>query len=157
MGFGGQARRRGATSTMKTPEGGETVGAVALDREGNLASGSSTGGSTLMLPGRVGDTPIVGSGVYEDNRVGAVSSTGMGESIIRMVLAKEICQLLERGESPMVASKKALGQMSKMVGGVAGVITLSRDGKYAIIHTTPYMSGGVWQEGKKPLVGLRFT
>lgn len=68
-----------------------TVGAVALDSNGDVAGGSSTGGVALMLPGRVGDTPIIGAGVYADNRTGAVSCTGKGEDIIRIALSKEIC------------------------------------------------------------------
>ncbi|MCH7760381.1 isoaspartyl peptidase/L-asparaginase [candidate division TA06 bacterium] len=143
----------GRTSRFSgSPAGGETVGAVALDREGNLAAGSSTGGSALMLPGRVGDTPIVGSGVYADNQVGAVSSTGMGESIIRVVLAKEICTTMEKGFSPLKASRRSLERMAKRVGGTAGVITLRRDGRFALVHNSEYMGGGVQVEGRKPVV-----
>ena len=68
-----------------------TVGAVALDRNGNLAAGSSTGGIPAMLPGRVGDTPVIGAGIFADNTRGAVACTGIGEYIIRLSLAKEIC------------------------------------------------------------------
>ncbi|HLB94610.1 MAG TPA: isoaspartyl peptidase/L-asparaginase family protein, partial [Nitrospiria bacterium] len=74
--------------------GHETVGAVALDRFGHLAAGASTGGISVMLPGRVGDSPLIGSGVYADNEAGALSLTGWGESIIRAGLAKEICDRL---------------------------------------------------------------
>jgi beta-aspartyl-peptidase (threonine type) len=138
---------------------GDTVGAVALDRKGNLASGSSTGGSgsTLMLPGRVGDTPIVGSGIYAENRSGAVSSTGRGESIMRVVLAKEICHRMAMGGSPLLASRRALENMEKTVGGTAGVIVLRRDGKYALVHNTTYMSGGILEEDRKPVVKHRWS
>ena len=132
--------------------GGDTVGAVALDREKNLAAGSSTGGSTWMLPGRVGDTPQVGSGIYADNRVGAVSSTGLGESIIRVVLAREVCLRMEKGDSPLLASQGALELMTDRVGGTAGVITLQRDGSYSLVHNSPYMSGGILEEGKNTIV-----
>jgi beta-aspartyl-peptidase (threonine type) len=138
---------------------GDTVGAVALDRKGNLASGSSTGGSgsILMLPGRVGDTPIVGSGIYAENRSGAVSSTGRGESIMRVVLAKEICHRMAMGGSPLLASKRALGNMEKTVGGTAGVIVLRRDGKYALVHNTSNMIGGILEEDRKPVVKHRWS
>ncbi|MBH0202228.1 MAG: hypothetical protein HP496_08035, partial [Nitrospira sp.] len=80
-----------------------TVGAVALDRTGTVAAGASTGGIDRMLPGRVGDTPIIGCGVYADNESGAVSMTGLGEGIIRIAVAKEICNLLDQGKTPTVA------------------------------------------------------
>ncbi|MFQ5694585.1 MAG: isoaspartyl peptidase/L-asparaginase, partial [Terriglobia bacterium] len=74
-----------------------TVGAVALDAQGNLAAGTSTGGTTLKYPGRVGDSPLIGCGCYADNQAGAVSSTGHGESIMKVVLAKAACDLLAAG------------------------------------------------------------
>jgi beta-aspartyl-peptidase (threonine type) len=142
-----------------TADRGDTVGAVALDRKGTLASGSSTGGSgsTQMLPGRVGDTPIVGSGIYAENSSGAVSSTGRGESIMRTVLAKEICHRMRMGGSPLLASRRALERMTKTVGGTAGVIVLRRNGKYALVHNTSNMSGGVLVEDKKPIVKHRWS
>ncbi|HET8721595.1 MAG TPA: isoaspartyl peptidase/L-asparaginase, partial [Nitrospira sp.] len=77
-----------------------TVGAVALDRSGTVAAGASTGGIDAMLPGRIGDTPLIGCGVYADNRTGAVSMTGEGEGIIRLAVAKAICERLAAGDSP---------------------------------------------------------
>src|SRR5205085_11798733 len=74
----------------QTMLGEETVGAVSLDLTGNLAAGASTGGIAFMLPGRVGDSPLIGCGIYADNEAGAVSMTGLGESIMRLAVAKEI-------------------------------------------------------------------
>ncbi|MEQ1563348.1 MAG: isoaspartyl peptidase/L-asparaginase, partial [Nitrospiraceae bacterium] len=82
-----------------------TVGAVALDQFGTVAAGASTGGVDSMLPGRVGDSPLIGCGVYADNLSGAVSMTGMGEGIIRLVIAKTICDYLAMGKSPAVAAR----------------------------------------------------
>ncbi len=117
-----------------------TVGAVARDREGNLAAGSSTGGIRAMLPGRVGDTPIIGAGTYAANELGAVSCTGTGEHIIRIGLAKEICMTAQFG-SLRKAAKRSL-QRIVSIGGSAGVICLAARGGSVIIHTTKYMASG---------------
>jgi len=117
-----------------------TVGAVALDAYGDLAAGSSTGGTPLMLPGRVGDTPVIGSGIYADNSLGAVACTGMGEYIIRLALAKEICMNLKR-MSPHRASASSLKRISRL-GGEAGIILLNKKRQFIIRHTTQYMAAG---------------
>jgi beta-aspartyl-peptidase (threonine type) len=117
-----------------------TVGAVALDADGVCAAGASTGGIMPMLPGRVGDTPIIGSGIYADNSSGAVSCTGYGEYILRLALAKEICMNLQ-GHSPYAASAKSFRKLIR-IGGSAGVIVVNRRGQFSIIQTTAYMASG---------------
>ena len=117
-----------------------TVGAVAIDGCGDVAAGASTGGISKMLPGRVGDTPIIGAGIYADNSLGAVSCTGMGEYIIRLSLAKEVCMNLKT-MSPLKAVRSSLKRL-KVLGGAAGVIVLNRKGGSALLHTTPYMAAG---------------
>lgn len=135
----------------------ETVGAVALDREGTLASGSSTGGIAFMLPGRVGDSPLIGGGVYADNDAGAVSMTGLGESIIRLAAAKEIADRLAGGASPATATRLTLDKLVKRIeGGAAGALVLAPDGRFAIRHTTPRMCAGWWTGTGKPVVRDRF-
>lgn len=135
----------------------ETVGAVALDREGTLASGSSTGGIAFMLPGRVGDSPLIGCGVYADNDAGAVSMTGLGESIIRIAVAKEIADRLAGGADPNTATRLTLTKLVKRIkGGAAGALVLAPDGRFAIRHTTPTMCAGYWAGAGKPVVGDRF-
>lgn len=121
-----------------------TIGAVALDREGNLAAGTSTGGIAAMLPGRVGDTPIIGAGTYADNSTGAVSCTGTGEYIMRLCLAKEICMNM-KGISPLKAARSSLKRLLS-IGGRAGVIAINRKGQFAIAHTTRYMASGYANE-----------
>lgn len=121
-----------------------TVGAVALDKYGNLAAGSSTGGIASMLPGRVGDTPIIGAGTYAENSFGAVSCTGKGEFIIRLSLAKEICMNLKR-MSPLKAAQFSLKRLSK-IGGKAGVIVINKKGRFVILHSTKYMASGYMSE-----------
>lgn len=136
--------------------GYETVGAVALDRSGTLSAGASTGGAGAMLPGRIGDTPLIGSGVYADNEAGAVSMTGLGEGIIRAGLAKEICCDLLRGISPQRVTVKALKRLLVRIHGEAGAIVLNGKGEFAILHTTPYMCAGYRSERQRTVVASKF-
>ena len=134
----------------------ETVGAVALDESGTLAAGASTGGISVMLPGRVGDTPLIGAGTYADNQSGAVSMTGRGETIIRAGLAREICDHLINGRSPKQAAQKALKRLLRRVRGEAGALVLSRTGDFALLHTSPFMCGGYASHRRRPVVAARF-
>jgi L-asparaginase / beta-aspartyl-peptidase len=129
-----------------------TVGAVALDRTGTVAAGASTGGIERMLPGRVGDTPIIGCGVYADNDTGAVSMTGWGESIIRLAVAKEICDRLAHGSAPAPAAKLVLQKLVSRIKGTAGCLVLTPDGRFAIRHSTPQMMAGWWDGRGEPIV-----
>ena len=133
-----------------------TVGAVALDQFGRLAAGASTGGVPIMLPGRVGDFPLIGSGIYADNKTGAISMTGIGEGIMRLALAKEIACAMERGRSPVQAAHQSLNALVKRVQGQAGGLILARDGRFAIRHVTPYMSAGYWNGKGHPTVKDKF-
>jgi len=137
--------------------GRETVGAVALDRRGHIAAGASTGGIALMLPGRVGDTPLIGCGVYADDEAGAVSMTGLGESIIRIAVAKEIVDRLEAGSSPPAAVRTVLRKLVSRVKGSAGALVLAPDGRFTIRHTTPRMTAGYWNGTGEPVVKDRFA
>lgn len=135
----------------------ETVGAVALDRRGTVAAGASTGGIAFMLPGRVGDTPLIGCGVYADNEAGAVSMTGIGETIIRLAVAKEITERLADGASPAKATKVVLEKLVKRIHGSAGALVVSRDGRLAIQHVTQRMAAGYWNGVGRPIVSDRST
>jgi beta-aspartyl-peptidase (threonine type) len=142
------------TKAMKNRHG--TVGAVALDRAGTVAAGASTGGIDLMLPGRVGDTPIVGCGVYADDEAGAVSMTGLGEGIMRLAVAKAICDRLTHGKSPGTAARAVLQKLVTRVKGTAGCLVLTPDGQFAIRHSTPHMMAGWWDGKGEPMVRDRF-
>ena len=133
-----------------------TVGAVALDRSGTIAAGASTGGIDRMLPGRVGDTPIIGCGVYADNQSGAVSMTGIGEGIMRIAAAKEICDRLALRQSPVAAAKAVLKKLVTKIAGAGGALVLAPNGRFAIRHVTPRMAAGWWDGKGKPTVGDRF-
>ncbi|MEO8338516.1 MAG: isoaspartyl peptidase/L-asparaginase family protein [Nitrospirota bacterium] len=146
-----------ARQTRSRAERHGTVGAVALDRFGTVAAGASTGGVESMLPGRVGDTPLIGSGVYADNQSGAVSMTGMGEGIIRLVIAKSICDHLTMGKSPAAAARQLLRMLVSRICGSAGALVLSQDGRFAIRHVTPHMAAGWWNGAGRPTVRGEFT
>jgi len=133
-----------------------TVGAVALDRSRTVASGASTGGIDSMLPGRIGDTPLIGCGVYADNRSGAVSMTGQGEGIIRLAVAKTICERLAEGRSPSVAAKMVLRLLVSRIDGAAGTLVMTPDGRFAIAHVTSHMAAGWWNGSAKPIVRGRW-
>ena len=109
-----------------------------------------------MLPGRVGDTPLIGSGVYADNRGGAVSMTGLGEGIIRLAMAKTICDRLAAGVSPAMAAQQVLRQLVSRLQGSAGMLVLNLQGRFAIRHVTPFMAAGWWGGRGKPVVQGRF-
>ena len=134
----------------------DTVGAVALDGDGNLAAGASTGGVSMMLPGRVGDTPLIGSGVYADNQAGAISMTGLGESIIRLAMAKHIALSLKHGKSPAIAARQTMRELVDRIQGEAGCLVLAPNGRFAIQHSTPWMSAGYWNGRGTPIVKDRF-
>ncbi|KAH9515774.1 Isoaspartyl peptidase/L-asparaginase [Bulinus truncatus] len=120
--------------------GCDTVGAVALDAKGNLASATSTGGITAKRAGRVGDTPIIGAGAYADNTVGAASSTGHGESIMKLCLTKKVMELLEQGATVKEATQRALELMSIRLGSAGGVIAINKSGEVAHHFTTSRMA-----------------
>ena len=131
-----------------------TVGAVARDRDGNLAAATSTGGITGKAWGRVGDSPIIGAGTYADNRACAVSATGAGEFYIREGVAHEICARMRfLGEGPQEAADFVQAETLAM-GGDGGVIVLGADGRWAFSFNTGGMYRGVATAGEEPLVAI---
>jgi beta-aspartyl-peptidase (threonine type) len=120
-----------------------TVGAVARDRVGNLAAGTSTGGLTNKLVGRIGDSPIIGAGTYANNRTVAVSATGRGESFIRAAAAHDISALMAYGGLPVDrAARVVVEERVAETDGTGGVIALDRHGRLAAPHTTPALIHG---------------
>lgn len=120
-----------------------TVGAVALDVRGNLAAGTSTGGTTYKPVGRVGDSSIVGCGGYADNESAAVSCTGEGEAIMRLVLGKWAVDRVAEGLTPQEAAKAAIARLESRLGAGGGLILLDRLGRAGIAFNTPRMAWGV--------------
>jgi len=117
-----------------------TVGAVALDVNGNLASGTSTGGTLYKYPGRVGDSALIGCGCYADNESSAVSSTGHGESIMKVVLAKTASDLVAAGKPAQAAAEAVIALMSRRTAGRGGLILLDRHGRVGTAFSTSNMA-----------------
>lgn len=118
----------------------ETVGAVALDNEGNVAAATSTGGFPLKLPGRIGDSPSIGCGTYADNESGACSATGVGEVAIRLVLAKTVCSLMESGNTAQEAVESAIKLVNRRISGIynyMGLIAVDIHGRIGAAHSSP--------------------
>ncbi|KAK9541960.1 hypothetical protein VZT92_001968 [Zoarces viviparus] len=126
-----------------------TVGAVAVDSEGNVACATSTGGMLNKMEGRVGDTPCIGSGGYADNLVGAVSTTGHGEAIMKVTLARLILFHMEQGQSVEAASDLGLAYMKSRVGGLGGVVTVDPRGHWAARFSSHQMA---WAAAQKDTV-----
>lgn len=132
----------------------DTVGAVALDIHGNIACATSTGGITGQRVGRVGDSPLIGSGAYCDSAVGGVSTTGVGEAIMRLAMASRIIIYMEQGMTGEAASTKALDMLTSRTGYSAGAIVVSADGRAHPAFTTSTMSWAV-AKNKKVSYGVR--
>jgi L-asparaginase / beta-aspartyl-peptidase len=121
----------------------DTVGAVALDAGGNLAAATSTGGTLNKAPGRVGDSSLIGCGCYADNLSAAVSLTGWGEPIMKLVLGKWAVDRVLAGDAPDAAAEAAIAYLFRRLGGHGGIILLGPDGRYGLAHNTPRMAWGV--------------
>ncbi|EGH0546961.1 isoaspartyl peptidase/L-asparaginase [Escherichia coli] len=129
-----------------------TVGAVALDKAGNLAAGTSTGGMTNKRYGRVGDSPLIGAGTYADNNTVAVSATGSGEKFIRTATAYNIASQVKYNKTPLAtAANNALDEV-KAIDGSGGVIVLDAKGDYTMAFNTAGMyRGAIGNDGKKEI------
>jgi beta-aspartyl-peptidase (threonine type) len=121
----------------------DTVGAVALDAEGNLAAATSTGGTLNKTPGRVGDSSLIGCGCYADNLSAAVSLTGWGEPIMKLVLGKWATDRVASGTAPDIAARDAIAYLFSRLGGHGGIILLGPDGRFGLAHNTPAMAWGI--------------
>jgi L-asparaginase / beta-aspartyl-peptidase len=134
--------------------GHDTVGALALDSQGDLAVAISTGGTLNKLPGRVGDSPLVGCGFYADNEAGACCATGHGESIMRVVLSKSAVDDLAAGADAPAAARRAIETLARRTGGAAGCIVLRPDGSIGLYHNTPRMAYAYRTGDDQPVVGI---
>ena len=124
----------------------DTVGAVALDSHGNLAAGTSTGGTLNKTPGRVGDSSLIGCGCYADNMSAAVSLTGWGEPIMKLVLGKWATDRVAGGTAPEFSAREAISYLHNRLGGHGGIILLGPDGRFGMAHNTPAMAWGLATE-----------
>jgi L-asparaginase / beta-aspartyl-peptidase len=131
----------------------DTVGAVALDRDGNIAAATSTGGTLNKAPGRLGDSSLIGCGCYADNLSAAASTTGWGEPIMKLVLAKWTADRIAAGNLPEWAAQEAMNYLQQRVNGHGGIIVLNREGHFGIAHNTPRMAWA-YRTGKNQDVGI---
>jgi beta-aspartyl-peptidase (threonine type) len=130
----------------------DTVGAVALDGDGRLAAATSTGGTLNKDPGRVGDSSLIGCGCYADNTAAAVSLTGWGEPIMKLVLGKWATDRVMAGRSPEQVAPEAMAYLLRRLQGHGGIILLAPDGRYGLAHNTPRMAWGI-HTAEGPRVG----
>ena len=133
-----------ADPAWKTPrafgaEQHDTVGAAARDMRGNIAAATSTSGTPKKLPGRVGDSPLIGCGAYADNRSGGVSATGWGEALMKVVMSKTTCDFA-RGLGAQHAAEAAVKLLAERVNGLGGVIVVDALGRIGAAHNTPRMA-----------------
>jgi beta-aspartyl-peptidase (threonine type) len=143
-------------SSSKSSRNLGTVGAVALDRNGDLAAATSTGGVTNKLPGRVGDSAVIGAGTYASNASCAVSCTGQGEQFIRATVARDICALVEYTKmSAIKAAKTVIERRLAEVGGKGGVIVAAHDGAVACVFNTELMYRGFVTHDSPARIAIR--
>ncbi len=135
-----RARFEAARGVKPVVVGGGTIGAVARDLAGHVAAATSTGGTFLKRPGRVGDSPIIGAGTYADDRLAAVSSTGHGEPIIRITLARFVADRMGAGLGAAEAAAEGIRVLGARVGGQGGVIVVGPSGEPGFAYNTPAMA-----------------
>jgi beta-aspartyl-peptidase (threonine type) len=136
-----QARTADARTDLFAPTiSHDTVGAVALDADGNIAAATSTGGTLNKAPGRLGDSSLIGCGCYADNQTAAASTTGWGEPIMKLVLAKWAADRVATGSLPEWVAAEAINYLKDRVDGHGGMILLDARGRFGIAHNTPRMA-----------------
>ncbi len=134
-----QRKRHAELARQPATRGGGTVGAVALDRNGTIAAATSTGGTPGKLPGRVGDSALIGCGTYADSSIGGVSCTGDGEAIMRVVLGHRALRYLKDADDPDYAAKVAVDLLVDEGGGQGGLILIDWRGRVGFATSTPLM------------------
>jgi len=140
-----QLNRQAALMSLDTEYKVGTVGAVALDKNGNLAAGTSTGGMTNKRYGRIGDAPIIGAGTFADNASCAVSATGHGEFFIRFNVAADICTRVKyQGKTIEQAGNEVIHDVLMPIGGTGGVIIIDAKGNIS----TPFNTSGMYRASK---------
>ncbi|HUF05339.1 MAG TPA: isoaspartyl peptidase/L-asparaginase [Aridibacter sp.] len=153
-----KAKKAGSASTVARELAENkfgTVGAVALDKDGNLAAGTSTGGMTYKKYGRVGDVPVIGAGTYADNATCAVSATGWGEFFIRLTVARDIASLMEYRAMPVQqAADIVIQQKLQKAGGDGGVIAIDKFGNIGISFNSEGMYRAYIDKEGKPVVEI---
>lgn len=131
--------QRNLAALSEQPQVTGTVGAVAMDAQGNIAAATSTGGVEFKMPGRVGDSPLIGCGTYADNEAGGASATGYGERIMELVLSKYAVDLMRSGMDAQSAASDAIAYLDRRVKGTGGIILVDKVGRIGFAHSTAQM------------------
>ena len=133
-----------------------TVGAVAIDKDGNVASAVSSGGIWLKMHGRIGDSAIIGSGIYADNKLGAACATGYGEYIMRLCLCKYACDQMQSKNNARISSKKSIDMLTKRFGkNTGGIITVDPTGRFGMAYNTRSMpTAMITKKNQKPIIAF---
>lgn len=134
----------------------DTVGAVAFDGAGNIAAGTSTGGTLNKAAGRVGDSSLIGCGCYADNLSAAVSTTGWGEPMMKLVLSKWAADRVEMGDAPQQVAAAAIERLFTRLNGHGGIILLDSKGRIGLAHNTPRMAWA-WRRGNESSDGVQVS
>lgn len=132
-------QRRAAAAAAASGDAGDTVGAVARDRDGRVAVAVSTGGVTAKTAGRIGDSPIAGAGFYADDSAGAVCTTGTGEGFVRLCLAYDLVTRLRNGQPPRAATWDVLDALSNRTGGWGGLVLVTATGEIVAEQNSGHM------------------
>jgi L-asparaginase / beta-aspartyl-peptidase len=145
-----------AASQEKSHHHYSTVGAVAIDKDGNVASAVSTGGIWLKMSGRIGDSAIIGSGIYADNKSGAACATGYGEYIMRLCLCKYACDQMQSRNSAHLSSKKSINVLTERFGkNTGGIITVDLKGRFGRACNTRFMpTAMITNKNQKPVIAF---
>ena len=145
-----------APSQEKSHHHYSTVGAVAIDKDGNVASAVSTGGIWLKMSGRIGDSAIIGSGIYADNKSGAACATGYGEYIMRLCLCKYACDQMQSRNSAHLSSKKSIDVLTERFGkDTGGIITVDLKGRFGRACNTRFMpTAMITNKNQKPVIAF---
>ena len=145
-----------AASQEKSHHHYSTVGAVAIDKDGNVASAVSTGGIWLKMSGRIGDSAIIGSGIYADNKSGAACATGYGEYIMRLCLCKYACDQMQSRNSAHLSSKKSIDVLTERFGkNTGGIITVDLKGRFGRACNTRFMpTAMITNKNQKPVIAF---
>ncbi len=131
----------------------DTVGAVALDVQGNIAAATSTGGTLNKAPGRVGDSSLIGCGCYADNETAAASTTGWGEPMMKLVFAKWATDKVTADVAPAQVAPASIHYLKRRLNGQGGIILLDREGRIGLAHNTPRMAWA-WRSQQSSESGL---
>jgi beta-aspartyl-peptidase (threonine type) len=140
--------------TMSADNRADTVGAVVRDRRGQFCALGSTGGVLLKLPGRVGDTPVIGAGFYAHPELGAAVATGVGEAIMRRVGCYELLRRVAAGQPIQAAAEQLCAEIHESDRAAVGFIAIGPQGEVAVAHASEHMSWGVARDGSEPQAGL---